>query len=394
MKINRPQRLVGATLLGLGLAVVMLLQAMSGITYRQAPQLATTLMPMNGLARERLAFAEFGAGATDPTDMASVIQSAISAAPTAREAIADEPLLPKAHAVLALEMQDQGAQAEFLELATNLNRRDVSLQGVLLQNRVSAADYAGVFETVDRILRVNPDLSEQFFPILVQALGDEQGKEQLAGLLRDPPQWLEDFAMFAVENDAAVETLADLRRGSSMDYKYFDARLIARLVAVGDLKTAYETYSSIRDQSAQDQPEASGLWRNQYQPFDWRLANRSGFRAQISRTGNSLDVFVRPGQAGVLAERIVPVAGSGAGMKLTIKHSLDRSALPMMRVNFLCGNNTQPFRSVEFPASESVISIADRPAQCEFVRMTIYARPGSTGTPIDGAIESVSLTGA
>lgn len=390
MKIKRPQRLVGATILGLGLAVLMLLQALSSITMKQAPQVATAVMPMNGLARERLAFATFGAEATDPTDMAVVIQAAARAAPIAREALADEPLLPKAHTVLALELQDQVEQAAFLDLAGKLNRRDVSLQGVLLQNRVVAEDYAGVFQTVDRILRVNPELSEQFFPILLTAFQDEKGLAEVSTLTEEESPWIRRFFLYAVEQPAVLEQLAELRSRSNLESKLLDQQLIANLADQGDFETASRLYAKAVADAGRPVTPGTLDWYSDYTPFDWRLTNRSGLRAQIERDGSSLDVNIRPGQSGILADRKFR-APAGA-FRIAITHSLGPvDQLENTRVQLRCGNRPEPIYTGTLVPERTTVSIADRPQDCAYVRLTLYARVLSTERGMSGNIESVQV---
>ena len=391
MTIKRPQRLIGATIFGGGLAILMFMQALSGITMKQAPQIATSLMPANGLARERLAFATFGAAATDPTDMAKVAEAANTAAPLAREAIEDEPLLPKAHTILALQISDPEQQAAFLDLATRLNRRDVSLQGVLLQNRVGAEDYAGVFQTVDRILRTSPELSEQFFPILLTAFQDEKGLAEVATLTEEESPWIRRFFLFAVDQPNVLGQLAELRSRSNLDSVLLDQQLIANLAERGDFETARELYSrAIANAGRETTPNSLG-WFSDYAPFDWRLTNRSGLRAQIERDGSSLDIRVRAGQSGILADRTF--RAPAGNFRISIAHSLGPvDQLENTRVQLRCGNTQEPFYTGSLSPERMRIDVNARPDGCDYVRFTLYARVMSTERALAGSIDRVEIS--
>ena len=148
MRAKHPQRLVGSIIVGLVLAITLWLQAMSGAVARRAPELALAVMPGNGEALDRLAFAEFAQAAADPSDTAAVVRSAQNSLSLARDALQAEPLLSRSLTLVGLAQEDLEQQGEFLELADAINRRDVSLQGVRLGNKVAAEDYDGVFETV------------------------------------------------------------------------------------------------------------------------------------------------------------------------------------------------------------------------------------------------------
>lgn len=392
MRVKSPQKLVGLAILWLGLAIALTLQSASGVVARRAPDISVSLMSANGEAVDRLAFQEFAADVGDQGDGTLVVQSAVKARPLAMQALTIEPLLSRSLTIVGLGLSDQLEQAEFVELANAINRRDVALQGVRLANQAASEDFEGVFQTVDRILRVDPDVGAQFHPILVTALRDERGAELLIELAEAKAPWINAFLNYAVLQDDVLPQLIEFRRRVDPDNERFDDRLIRSLVRDGAYGSAQDLYRVLIAKSGSDEVvENDPLgWQTEFPPLGWSLADRSGVRAQLTRDGEGLEVYVGSGQDGILAERVIAAPAGPFGISIT--HDLTRVAqLEYVRLLLHCGDIALPFLNEPLSAQRARYSGLRAPNSCSYVHVVLYARVFSTQPTLRGTIARIEL---
>ncbi|MEP3052156.1 MAG: hypothetical protein ABJP48_05360 [Erythrobacter sp.] len=387
MRIENPLRLVVIVLAATALAVLMAVQMASSLATRPAPHTAISLMPINGLATERAAFLDFRMGVGEATDPSALTASAGEVEQLALAAIQREPLLPKAHAILALAQANVQNRSAISEAAVLLNRRDASLQGVLLQDQIARSDIPAAVATVDRIMRVNPESSEQFYPILLSALKERDGSEPLVRLIEEGSPAMDGFLRFAVEQDDALPRLADLRENFVLVSEAFDRRLVNKLAGIGDFEAAERIYFAAAGRPAQ----SSALdWLVDYPPLDWRLSNAAGLRAQTVRNGPGVEINVRPGRSGLLMQRFIrtPVGP----FEVRIGHSLAPAAqLEDVQLQLSCGLGRGPFLAGAFAEGTSSFSVEQVPLECDFMQLAIFARMATARSRLRGEIQSVEL---
>ncbi|MHA6332453.1 hypothetical protein ACXYL9_02115 [Qipengyuania sp. CAU 1752] len=380
------------SVLGLGLAGILMLQAMSGFAARRAPDLATSVMSGNGEATDRLAFARFLGGVSDPENPAAVAQSAQLAAPLARQALAIEPLSTRSLTVIGLAETDLEQQSKFLALADKINRRDISLQGVRLGNQVAAEDFDGVFDTVDRILRAGPEFSDQFFPVVLMAFREERGVARLFELSEGNSPWLNRFLIYAVREGSVLEELAAFRSRANVDDEQFDNLLISSLTKRGYYDLAQDLYRRLTAKAGDaEQIAAQPLgWHFRFSPFGWLLADRSGFRAQPAKDGDGIDINVGAGEDGVLAERVIAAPGGSFG--IAVNHDIKRpEQLRYFRLLLHCGDISKPFFQAPMVDQRNSFKVGQAPQGCDFVHVALYARVFSTQPPLRGHVSEVAL---
>ncbi len=361
------------------------------VAIRSAPETAVSVMPMNGKAYERLAFNRMTRGVADPADPGLVEEAAISVAPLALKAVAAEPLTPKAHAILLMAERDNTTQARIMEAVNALDRRDPALQGVVLQSQLNATDYNGAFETIDRLLRVNPELTSQFFPVLLVVLQDGDGAVLLADLFRGEPGWMTPFLRFAALEETALPDLLQLRQLIQIEDPTFHGRLIESLFKEGEFQEAYDVHQEffITDTSSDN---SLGDWQAGHPPFSWSLADQAGFRAQIKRNGRGLDISVDSGRSGFLAKKVVRVANEEP-FQIAVAHSLSPAdQIPSTKLQLRCGNEKEAFFDAPLKAGTAVFRIARRPTDCEFMEVGLYLRVFSGERAVAGAIESIEFS--
>lgn len=353
------------TLLALALAA----QAISSILTRRGPQEAVAVFGFNGLAYEQLAFRRFQREATDAQ---ALMNAALAARPYALSAVATDPLAPKAHAISALSIENSSRQAELLSLASRLNRRDLALQGVVLEEALEDADYDRTVATLDQILRVHPDHRQRFYPALLQALAVPEGGAALADLLDGSSPWHQSFLMTASRTSEVQLVLASIRDKITVPNREIDRRLIKGLIRQGALSEARRVYEIARVGTRNDRGGRL-TWNAAFPPFDWRLQAQNDFRAQPSRDGERLEIYVRPGQGGVIAQRIIAAPQAPFPVEVTVDAAQDIRP-SNIRLQLRCADGGDDFFEEPLRRGRNGILVPAVPQDCAGISLQIYAR--------------------
>ena len=387
MSVQNWPRLIVSSLVGVGLAILVGLQSLSSVSTRTAPALAVQLFPANGLARERLVFEQFTAGISEPGDE---VEAARAVVDQARKTLRSDPLAPKAIAILALAQQDDESRRGILDIGQQLNRRDLTLQGLVLQERLAEGDYPRSIETLDQILRVHPEYSQEFFPVLVSALADEETVPLFADMLDGSSPWHERFLRHAVGTREVLPQLAVLRREITIADEIFDRRLISGLATIGEIESAQEIFRFATGSDA----IASGTgvidWQSTYPPFQWRFLDEPGFRAQTSNDMEKLELSVRPGKGGVIAARLL--GAPDRPFEVRIKHRISPAdQLRDVRLQLICATNSEAFFDERFSRQGEGFLVNSMPSGCEHMLMAINARAWSGRSALSGTVDQIEI---
>jgi len=398
-----------ASVVAVALAVASGAHALSSATARKSPELALALWPSNGLARERLAYRTFVESArraipeakddrpekpdpdleaerTGPLGSLDLRPFALAATPDAIRALRDAPLSPKAHVILALSLQDPVRREKIVQLASQLNRRDLPLQGLVLESRVAAGDYAGTIATLDQILRVHPQRQAEFFPILTGALRQRATISAFRNLLSDPVPWRDAFLMHAAADADAARNLADIREATDFGNSEFDKSLIANLARNGDLEVAARLYRKIGNAS----PTNEFLWSSAYPPFDWTFAQQPGLRAQLSKNDRDLEFAIDQGNGGALASKLIRRPSDR--FTVTVRYELtDPSLGKDLKLSLMCNGQSQPFFESSFADQKGRFNIDQNPG-CDYLVLAIIGRSWTGGSALNGSITDVLIT--
>ena len=387
----RLPRILAASAGAVVLSALLAVQAGSSVLTRKQPELSSRLLPVNGLALEQQATRQFMSAVKERDDL---VPSAQAASPAALSAISRDPLSPKAYAVLAVAEQNSDRKRALLDAASKLNRRDLLLQGLVLEESVAQKNYAATLATLDMILSVHPEQKANFFPILLQALSEKDALPALSGILDQESEWQEDFFKFAVRKPEVLTNLAELRLQRASVSLDVDQRLISGLASAGQLDKAYEVYRAANGQSAPASGKRMILdWRARLSPFDWELADEAGFRAQPSATPDKLEVFVRGGKGGVLASRNVRLASGPVALR--INHDLTPPVqVEDVRLQLSCPGAEQPFYDEPLRLGSRDYRIGAKPAACDFVTIAIHARAWTGSSAIRGIINRIEILGS
>ena len=363
-------RLALSIAIGLAVSVLAGLQAVSMLATRSAPEAAIALFPANGEAYEWAAFNAFTEAASDAEQLQPAAASVRSAA---LETLRRAPTSAKAHALLALAEEDVSARHEDALAASRINRRDLTLQGLVLEARLANGAYGPVVETLDQILRVHPTYRREFYPALGEALRDDRTIPVFKRLLDGSSQWHEFFFRnYAIGQPDLLVNLAKLRAERDLVDRDFDRRLIAGLVKAGELDAAGELFVALAGEDRAQDLAGQLEWRADFPPFDWQFTDESDFRAQASRDGEMLELYARPGQGGVIAQRILPVPPAPFALQLT-QAAENASQADAVRIELLCPGQQQPFFTQELVAGANSLTVENAP-DCEQMQLAINAR--------------------
>lgn len=401
------QKLVLASLLALPLAVVSGAHALSSASLRKAPDLSLAIFPWNGLAKEKISYqtmvsnvrpvgrvtendAEASARQDEQQSQRLAIGElagfATQVSAAAKDALRLEPLLPRAHTILALSQTDPDRRRSMVDLSSRLNRRDLPLQGLVLEQKVANRDYEGSMETLDQILRVHPERQAEFFPLLIAALARDATLPAFTDLLSKPLPWRDAFLNAAVRNQNVLMNLAEIRQQVAIDNTEFDRQLIGRLADTGNIAEAESIYRRVSGTARTD----SLAWPSNYPPFDWKLADRSGFRAQPSPGQDLLEIDVGPGNGGVIGSRVV--AALKPPFSLRLSHSIEPvSQLKDVKVSLNCWGAADAFFERSLSAGDNVYSVSEAPS-CPYFAISISARSWSGTRPLRGSFRSVTIS--
>lgn len=384
---------LGASLIaGLALAAAAGLHATSAIATRTAPEVAADLFFANAEARETLAFNAFTEAVGDPGDLGPAARSVRA---DAAGALKSDPTSAKALALLALASENLDARHSAALVASRINRRDLALQGLVLEAHLADRDLASVVETLDQILRVHPTYLQQFAPVLSEALREEQAVPAFARMIDGSSPWHRYYyANYALGDASLLRHLAVLRSQRPLADEEFDRRLIDLLAQQGHMNEAralFERLSGGRN-VASGKLDARGRvfgWDARFPPFDWGFADTGDFRGQASLDGKELEIFVRPGHGGVVAQRAIRVPQE----PFAIEADLDIDGATRdeaIRAELYCKGSDVPFAAKALEAGANTLRVS-QPPRCEDMTVAINARAWSGGSTLRAKLGRISL---
>lgn len=362
----KPFLAIGA---GVAVAFGLSVQAASNMLHKRQPDVALQLNSSNAAASEERALDVFQSNISDPSDMALAADRAL---PTALAALEREPLSPKAMAIVALAFEEGEARDRWLAASQRLNRRDRTLQAIVLQSSLDENDLDAVVAAFDRIMRTYPQGQDQFFPILAQALDSADSASQLVRILQSDAPWRDDFFSYAVDRPETLTNLARLREELRIENSALDKRLIAGLSDRGALNEASAIH---RDVSGARSTTSLG-WRTEYPPFDWRLIDLPGLRAQPSIGSNTIDVLIRPGENGPVGWKIID--GGPRPVSFKVGSDLDgQSAGRALKLQARCVDTSADRRilgEIEVTERSQALRITESVQQCRFLELSLRGR--------------------
>lgn len=385
-------RLALAVLLALAIAVTAGLHTLSMLAQRGSPEQAVALFSANGAARGLAAFRAFG---ENVTDTAQIQPAAVAVRDEALAAWRLDPTSAKALLLLSLAKTEPAARHEAALSASRINRRDLALQGAVLEAYIARDDFENVVVTLDQILRVHRSRAGEFFPLLGEALRDERTIPVFARLLDGSSPWHERFLFaYGLEQEDLLPQLARLRTLRDLADADYDRLLVDRLARTGRFAEASALYQQLKsDDGSARSAAATGErvldWAAEYPPFEWRFVDEGDFRAQESRDRERIELFARPGKGGIIARRIIAAPETPFTLKVeqTAESPSEGGAV---RIELSCPERQQPFLSEALEEGANSIEVRG-PLNCQAVRIAINARAFSGQPALRSELSRISI---
>jgi tetratricopeptide (TPR) repeat protein len=275
--------LVGLVLVGLvGVAWRIVADTAGYNAAASDPETALAWMPSEAMALDELAYREFTKSGGD-LDAARGL---------AERALRSNPLDARALLVLGLIAERQGAQARadlLVDLSGERTWRDVTTQAWLLKRDIQRGKFEQVLSHIDALLRVNPEILEQTFPLLSAFTIDKRTFDALASFLAAAPPWRADFlaklSARLPDTGRLVQLYAALKDSQHPPDAMELGPYLDRLIKDGRFAQAYQSWretlppqqrtSEVYPYNGDFAAPIDGL------PFNWLLRPGPGMNVQI-----------------------------------------------------------------------------------------------------------------
>lgn len=310
---RRPLRFPVSTLAvvagGAALALAAGVHAAAMATRQNRPQIAIALIADEPVALSRLAALEIA-------ERAAQGRPAPGARALARRSLTAQALNPAALRMLALTRgKTLGKDVDFrlVHLSDAVSRRDFSTQALLIQEAAEKQDVAGVLRAYDTALRTKQSSQQVLFPQLVKAMELPGMAALFAPFVRDRPDWLSPFLVYAVVSSDHPGLFSRLLRANGgaagLDRAgEIEIGLVNRLIAVErDYSEARRYYLSTNGAKAgvlnspaigadSLEPASNGLL--------WQLFEQPGRGAEALGVA-AISAYAEGGRSGPVARKVL-----------------------------------------------------------------------------------------
>ena len=351
------------------------------------PELALRVAPWDSVANAVLADQRLQSGQYNERTSAFV--------DPARSALTRSPLSPAAFRVLGFadDLRGQPARAKRAVMtAERLSRRDLGTQLWLINEAVARADATGALRHFDTAMRTSVVARTVLFPVLTQAIQDQELRPGIAAMMRSRPNWLRDFTIVAVQTGSATvvaKILPTLNGALGAETIAVTQATIDQLVREGQYGIAKEL-SGHRAQTAQAITSSDFKRTRAFPPFAWVLAEEDGISAQPSTNG--LILSADRGRSGTAAAQVLALrAGT---YRLQTRGAVFKGGTASWSLRCL-PSNVSPVVQLAVPseraasASSAAFSIPSKGCAGQSLRLDVDALESQRG--LTGKVDRVVL---
>ncbi|MGN7161596.1 hypothetical protein [Sphingomonas sp. SAFR-052] len=322
----------------------------------------------------------------------------------ARLALRQDPTAVAAVATLGINAQVRGdtvGARRIFAYSEKLSRRDLRTRLWANEDAVARGDIPGALRNYDIALRTSRIAPDILFPVLVNAISDQEICAALARTLAGRPPWGEQFIMSAVSN------APDARATANLIYLLHLKRvplpveassiLVERLIREGHTNDAWRLYATFSPDVKRKESRNPKFAESPVAPtpFDWMSVTDGGIVGTIQRSGQGgfFDFSVPTSLSGpilqqtqILEPGIYTLSGRSSGIEqggsallywvlaCTEGHELGRVAVP---------NSSQ--EKGRFSGDFIV------PVNCPVQKLQLVTRPSDTLAGLSGQINEVQL---
>lgn len=284
---GRLKKIASVSLIALVLAGFSFTAAVGEVFERANPVL-TKMIGLGNRAQADLNYTVLlaGTGKLQPTSQRLV--------DTAREAIAAQPLNPKALQVIALREFQANNKAESLSLARlteRISRREFGAHLLLFQDALLQNDLKMAFNQLDVGMRTAGDRRSLLYPSLTQGLKTPEFRQGLAPIIDEQGDWVSQFLVHAVDEGGAAVEVAQLfeslqPRTRELLVPTLAARTITRLTDAGQVSAARAMFAALPGKTLATLSDP-GLTEATFDPeigsLGWRLEEGATLTARVAQ---------------------------------------------------------------------------------------------------------------
>ena len=379
---------------GLVLAAVAGITSFGVVAKNTAPDLAVTLLPLNGFAAEsiasrmlKVAVAKNGGAFPEKVDPVAL--------KWAKQAFITEPATPVAIATLALNGPKKNERL-LMEKAFSLSRREQIVTGWMIADSSARNDTQGVLNYYDTTLRTSSSASPVLIPVMVQALSNRESIEPFADLLMKEPPWAAEFWERLAASPEAILNGAILReqlyRKNENTKQYRDFNLLRSLVYSQNFAVAEQLYALLKNRTAK-----AALIKNysfdhepEFPPLDWELVSTGEYGAAI--TDGTLRMSGIHNAGGVFAKQIVRLPPSVVELKVIASQPIPDDVKLMIGVTCAeaLAKVPEPIR-VRITRQTTIQKISNRDTPCRYYWLDLTGRASGNGDGFDVSIDLISM---
>lgn len=386
--------------IGFVLAAAAGLTSLGAITKNKAPEVAVSLLPLNGFAAENIASRGVKAAVSEndgsfPQDIDPVVFN------WARLAFLAESTTPVAVATLALNASEKNKRL-LMQKAFALSRREQIVTGWMIADSSTRNDTQKVLHYFDTALRTNSSAAPVLIPAMVQALSNRDSVKPFADLLLQNPPWATSFWESVVAAPGALINGAILRqrvfRESENKTHFRDEDLIRALAYSQHFGMAERTYALFNPISSSNEiiKNSSFDREPEFAPLDWELMTTGQYGASVTEDGLELSAVEDGG--GVFAKQLVQLPIALMQLEIEANATIPNHAKLVLEISCAEKLSVTP-RPIRIPIKEksTLRKISNQSSGCRYFWVKVVARAsGQEGASAQGGafnilIRSLSL---
>lgn len=229
----------------------------------------------------------------------------------AKSAVSIEPMMGDALAAMVLSRRCTSRQAFFAaaQATEPLNRRDLALQVLQLEEQLQQRKPDAVMATMRRMIVIYPELSDRLVPLLARVIVDDASLNKVVQLVKQQSDWKSSFLRYAAETFKPDRVLWVRRAygGFDRDLTEIDNDAVAALAKRGDLAAAWSYFQIAAPGTAAKRDTHLLGAAAMYQPFGWSLSSSDQLQVRPGESTESLLVAtLHLRAAGTLASQVYP----------------------------------------------------------------------------------------
>lgn len=264
---------------------------------------------------------------------------------------------------------------DVLQASTDMYKRDVASNMWLVQDFARREQIDEMIRYFDRALRTNREVRTASMPAFVGLIADPEGRNLVAELVSDNPDWETAFWGEFAKNPVALENAAAFFGEGQVSFAEQPAdrkaAIYANLRKVRNFETLFRLVELDTDLVSEGTAPALGALQSDGSPTGWQLNSTGLISSRYDSENAALVVEARGGALGSFAERVVRKTTQD---RLEVTLAQDVPEGMRLRVSATCATDrTRVFSEVVLAAGERSASgqLADS-EDCEFVSLQAH----------------------